>query len=123
MTTREIAEEFTALCKAGRFDEAGQRFWADNIVSREPMEGDMAVLTGRAAVEGKSAWWYANHEVHGGRVEGPYVHGDQFILRFTFDITPKASGKRMSMDETGLYTVRDGKVVEERFFYGGEGSA
>lgn len=33
-------------------------------------------------------------------------------------MTPKASGERMRMDELGLYTVKDGKVVEERFFYG-----
>jgi hypothetical protein len=33
------------------------------------------------------------------------------------DITPKGEA-RTQMIETGLYTVRDGKVVEERFFYG-----
>lgn len=118
-TTREVADEFARLCKTNRFEEAGQRFWADDVVSREAMEGDMAELRGRPAVEGKSAWWYANHEVHGGTVEGPYVNGDAFILRFTMDITPKATGQRMSMDEMGVYTVRDGKVVEERFYYGG----
>jgi len=25
----------------------------------------------------------------------------------------------MTMDETGLYTLRNGKIAEERFFYGG----
>lgn len=30
------------------------------------------------------------------------------------DVTPK-DGERMQMDEIGLYTVRDGKIVEERF--------
>lgn len=119
MTTREVADEFARLCKANQFEEAGQRFWSDDIVSREAMEGDMAMLRGRAAVEGKSAWWYANHEVHGGTTEGPYVNGDQFVLRFTMDITPKSTGQRMQMDEMAVYTVRDGKVVEERFFYGG----
>lgn len=118
-TTREVADEFARLCKANQFEEAGRRFWSDDIVSREAMEGDMAMLRGRAAVEGKSAWWYANHEVHGGTTEGPYVNGDQFILHFTMDITPKSTGQRMQMDEMGVYTVRDGKVVEERFYYGG----
>jgi ketosteroid isomerase-like protein len=32
-------------------------------------------------------------------------------------VTPKATGKRMQMDEVAVYTVRDGKIVEERFFY------
>jgi ketosteroid isomerase-like protein len=44
------------------------------------------------------------------------VNGDQFALRFSMDVTPKG-GARLQMDEIGLYTVRDGKIVEERFFY------
>jgi ketosteroid isomerase-like protein len=27
------------------------------------------------------------------------------------------AGKRMTLDEVGLYTVKDGKVVQEEFFY------
>jgi ketosteroid isomerase-like protein len=27
------------------------------------------------------------------------------------------ANKRMRLEETGLYTVRDGKVVQEEFFY------
>jgi hypothetical protein len=34
------------------------------------------------------------------------------------EVTPKGQA-RMSMDEVGLYTVKDGKVVEERFFFNG----
>jgi ketosteroid isomerase-like protein len=117
MNTHQVAAEFAALCKAGQHEQAGERFWADDIVSREAMEGDMAMLKGRAAVKGKGEWWYANHEIHSAETQGPYVNGDQFMLRFIMDITVKASGQRMQMDEMGLYTVRDGKVTEERFFY------
>ncbi|MDB5945677.1 MAG: hypothetical protein JWQ33_703 [Ramlibacter sp.] len=118
MSTQELAQAFTDLCKKGEFDEAGKRFWSDDIVSKEPMTGDMAEIKGRKGVEAKGVWWYENHDVHSVKVEGPYVHGDQFIVRFTMDVTPKASGKRMHMDETGLYTVKDGKIVEESFFFG-----
>ncbi|WP_352865345.1 nuclear transport factor 2 family protein [Mesorhizobium sp. M0715] len=55
--------------------------------------------------------------MHGGSVEGPYVNGDQFAVRFKFDITPKATGERVTMDEVGLYTVKNGKITEERFYY------
>ena len=120
MTTQELAQAFTALLKAGKFEEAGRDHWSDDIVSMEPMEGDMAMLRGRKAVDGKGAWWYANHEIHSVKVEGPYVHGQQFVVRFVMDVTPKG-GARMSMDEIGLYTVQDGKVVEERFFFGSAG--
>ena len=45
------------------------------------------------------------------------MNGDQFIVRFKMDLTFKPSGERMQNDEDGLYTVKDGKIVEERFFY------
>lgn len=118
MSTQDIANAFTQLCREGKFDEAGQRFWSDQVASLEPMGGEMAAVKGRAAVVAKGEWWYANHEVHKVEVGGPYVHGDQFVVRFTMEITPKG-GQRTAMDEVGVYTVEDGKITEERFFYGG----
>jgi len=122
MTTQELAQAFTQLCRDGELDEAGRRYWSDDIVSCEPMEGAMAEIRGRAGVEQKGQWWYANHEVHKVEVGGPYVHGNQFVVRFTMDVTPKGQA-RMSMDEVGLYSVKNGKIVEERFFFGGRASA
>jgi ketosteroid isomerase-like protein len=122
MKTQDLAKTFTDMCAKGEFDAAGKKFWADDVVSREPMTGDMAMLKGRKAVEGKGEWWYANHDVHKLQVEGPYVHGDQFVVRFKMDVTPKG-GKRMSVDEVGLYTVKNGKIVEESFFMGGPHAA
>jgi ketosteroid isomerase-like protein len=120
MTTAEIATEFAALCKAGKFEEAGTRFWSDDIVSVEPGGPDPASLEARgiAAVTAKGEWWYGNHDIHSVEAAGPFVNADQFIMRFKMDVTIKASGQRMQIDEDGLYTVRDGKIVEERFFYG-----
>ena len=120
MTTQELAHAFTALCKKGEFEAAGRIYWSDDIVSREARPGDMAEIRGRKGVEGKGVWWYANHEIHSTKVEGPYVHGDQFVVRFTMDVTPKG-GSRMSMDEVGLYTVKDGKIADESFFMGSAG--
>jgi ketosteroid isomerase-like protein len=119
MNTQEIASDFTALLREGKFDEAGEKYWAEDVLSVEPMEGDMAQLRGVEAVKGKGEWWYANHEIHDTEVEGPYVNGDQFVVRFKMDLTVKDSGQRMKMDEMGVYTVRDGKIAEERFFFGG----
>jgi hypothetical protein len=117
MDTQQVAKAFTDLCAKGELDAAGQKFWSDDIVSREAQPGDMAMLKGRKAVQGKGEWWSANHQVHGVKVEGPYVSGDQFMVRFTMDLTPKGD-KRRTMDEIGLYTVKNGKIVEESFFYG-----
>jgi ketosteroid isomerase-like protein len=121
MTTAELATAFANLCKAGKFDEAGAQFWSDDIVSIEADGPDPSALEARgiAAVKAKGEWWYANHEIHSVEAHGPFVNGEQFIVRFKMDVTMKASGQRMQMNEDGLYTVSDGKIVEERFFYGG----
>jgi ketosteroid isomerase-like protein len=118
--TATIAADFAAMCKAGDFDAAGEKYWSPDIVSIEagtgPDGGDPAAR-GIDAVRAKGEWWYANHEVHNVEADGPYVNGDQFILRFKMDITQKGTGQRVQMDEEAMYTVKDGKVVEERFFY------
>lgn len=119
MNIAEIAARFVALCQEGKFDEAGDTFWSDDVVSIEPMPGGGTNRAeGRAALLAKRAWWYANHEMHGASCTGPYVGEDQFAVRFTLEVTAKQSGQRMSLDEIGLYTVRDGRIVEEKFLYG-----
>lgn len=117
MTTAEVAKAFTDLLKQNDHEGAGAKYNADDIVSYEAMEGPMAVLKGKDAVKQKGDWWAANHEVHGGSVEGPFVNGDQFAVRISMDITPKSTGERTTMDEVCVYTVKDGKIAEERFYY------
>ncbi|TPK98352.1 nuclear transport factor 2 family protein [Mesorhizobium sp. B2-4-12] len=117
MTVAEIAKDFTELLRRGDNESAAQKYNADEIVSYEAMEGPMAVCNGKEAVKQKGQWWQENNQVHGGSVEGPYINGDQFAVRFTFDITPKATGECVTMDEVGLYTVKNGKITEERFYY------
>lgn len=117
MNTLELAKAFTNLLKKNDHEGAAAKYNADAIVSYEAMEGPMAVCKGKEAVKQKGEWWFANHETHGGTVEGPYVNGDQFVLRFTMDVTPKDTGKRMQMEEVGIYTVENGKIIAERFCY------
>lgn len=119
MTTLEIGKELVALCIQGKNCEAIDRFYAPNIESVEAvaMPGMGQTQKGIEAIKGKNQWWRDNHEVHGGVAEGPFPHGDRFIVRFKYDVTPKHTGKRMTMEEMGLFTVQNGKVVKEEFFY------
>jgi ketosteroid isomerase-like protein len=117
MDVQAIAQDFTALCKAGQLDEAGEKYWAANVVSLEPGEGDMTRAEGIEALRAKGEWWYGAHDIHSVDVSGPSVNGNQFTVGFKMDITAKETGQRMQMEETGLYTVADGKIIEERFFY------
>jgi hypothetical protein len=119
MTTMDIGKELVALCRQGKNQEAIDRLYSPNIESIEPvaMPGMEQTQTGILAIKKKNQWWIDNHEIHGSTVEGPYPHGDRFILHFKYDVTPKHRGKRITMDETGLYTVQNTKIVKEEFFY------
>lgn len=114
---RTIAEAVVALAKAGDFDAIGETYWADDVISFESGDGPMAVTEGIEAVRGKSAWWNSAHTIHSASAEGPWVNGDQFSVRYTMDVTVNASGDRIQMDEIALYTIDDGEIIEERFFY------
>jgi predicted ester cyclase len=118
MTNQDAIKAFADLLKAGKHEDAAHQFNAPNIVSIEAMEGPMARVEGAAAVKAKSDWWYGAHEVHSVAAEGPYVNGNQFVMRFDMDVTEKATGKRNKGSEIGLYTMNDGKIVEEKFLYG-----
>ena len=117
MTTRDVADGVVAMAKAGDVGGIGAKYWSDDIVSIEAMDGPMARLQGRAAVDAKGEWWSGAHEIHSVETFGPFVNGDQFAVRWVMDVTVKESGHRMTMDEVALYTVKDSKIVEERFFF------
>ena len=42
-------------------------------------------------------------------------------MLFKMEVTPKQTGKRMTVEEVGLYSVENGKIVKEEFFYKTEG--
>ncbi len=122
MDTLAVGKKLVELCNQGKNMEAIETLYSPDTVSIEAMGGpDMpAKIAGIAAVKGKNEWWLANHEVHSGLAEGPWPNGDKFIVRFKYDVTAKAgpmTGKRMNLDEAALYTVKDGKITQEEFFY------
>ena len=114
--TQAIADDFTAMLKAGEFEAAGEKYWSPDVRSVEAMEGGMADIRGIDAVRGKGKWWYDNHEVHSASASGPLVNHDQFLVDFEMDVTFKGDGQRRQLNESAVYTVKDGKIVEERFF-------
>lgn len=120
--TMTVGKKLVELCRQGKNVEAVETLYAPNVVSIEAMSmPDMPTrMEGIAAVKGKNEWWMNNHEIHSAQTNGPWPHGDRFIVHFDYDVTSKAgpmAGKRMKMEETALYTVKNGKIVQEEFFY------
>lgn len=121
--TLTVGKKLVALCREGKVMEAVETLYSPNIVSIEAASGDPSMparMEGIDAIKGKNDWWVKNHDVHSAQAEGPFPHGDRFIVRFKYDVTAHAgpmAGKRMSLDEAALYTVKDGKITQEEFFY------
>lgn len=112
----EIGKDLVALFNRGQFKEIENKYWSPQVVS---VEGMGMAWHGRAAVEGKNEWWSSQNTIHGASAEGPYVGASGFAVKFRMDVEEKATGKRTEMDEVGVYTVLDGKIVREEFMYGG----
>ena len=120
MTAMDVGKKLVELCKQGKNQEAMETLYSPDIVTIEAMDmpNMPREMRGMQAVGAKAKWWVENNIVHSAEVEGPWPNGDQFIVRFKYDITSKPQGnKRSTMDEVGLYTVENGKVVREQFFY------
>ena len=117
--TATVAEELVSFCRSGRNLDAINALYSPDIVSIESMGNEQMPreMKGIDAIRQKNTWWGENNEVHAATVDGPFVGDDKFAVYYNYDVTFKPTGKRQAMEEMALYTVRDGKVVREQFFY------
>lgn len=123
-STAAIAHDLVTLCRQGRNDEVINKYYAPNIVSVESAGSPEmpAESNGIDAVRGKNRWWGDNNEVHAAEANGPFVSSDnQFAVEFMYETTFKPTGQRGTMREMALYTVENGKIVREQFFYNPNG--
>ena len=123
MGALEVGQKLVEAVNAGRDSEHAfvNDYYADDIVSIEGGGDDSGIpprLEGIDAIRGKHEWWYDNNEVHGTEAVGPYVghRDDQFVIKFALDATPK-DGERNTMNEVGLFTVKDDKIIQEEYLY------
>lgn len=118
----EIGKRLIELVQAQKFTQAIDELYADDIVSIEARGDEKmpARMEGIKAIRGKTEWWVGCHEIHGVEAEGPFPNADRFAVVMGIDVTAKEgpmAGQRMTFKEVCLYTVRDGKIAEEAFFY------
>ena len=119
MSVMEIGKELVVLCQQEKNLEAIEKFYHPDVVSVEAvaMPGMEQTQRGMEAIKQKNTWWMDSNEVHGMEIRGPFPHGDRFVICFKIDVTCKQSGQRQTLEEVGLYTVENGKITKEEFFY------
>jgi len=116
----KLANAVVEANRSGALDALISSHYSPAIVSVEAADGDgMArAVEGLEALKAKHDWWNTNMEMHGGEVDGPFLFDpDRFAVRFTMDATNKQTGERIQGAEIALYTVADGKIVREEFFW------
>jgi hypothetical protein len=122
MNAHELGKKLVELCQQNKNAESINTLYAPDVVSVEAFAppGGQRTVNGLEGVRAKSQWWNENHVIHKAEVYGPYPHGDdRFAVRFVYDLTHKPSSARRTMDEVAVFTVQNGKVVREEFFYAG----
>jgi len=117
----EIGKRLVELCQEGRGLEAVDALYDEKVVSIEAADSDdlPARMEGIEAIRGKNSWWYENHEIHSSSAAGPFCghRDDQFAVVFEMDVTLRTTGVRSQLAEIALYTVSNGKIVQEEFLY------
>lgn len=119
-TIREVARDFTAMLRAGQFEAAGNRYWAPDVTSIEPVAlpgGIRATVSGIDAARIKCNARFGAARIDEIGIDGPFVTGNQFALFLDMVIVDPSSGARQPFTEIALYTVRGGQIAEERYFY------
>ena len=120
MGVQTVANQFVDLCRKGKNFDVMRTLYAPDIVS---VEGDGKETKGQHPVIKKSEDWVSDKTFNGETVAGPFYNGanpDQFVVYFTLDVTPKATGKRITLEEVAIYTVnKDDKITREQFYYDG----
>ena len=115
-TVAEVANGLVKKVRAGDNIGAMDTFYHADIISVEAA-GEPREVVGIGACKQKGEWWNQSFDVHSSEVEGPFIGGNQFGVRYVYEVTNKGTGQRTTMDELALYWVQDGKIVKEQFFY------
>jgi hypothetical protein len=115
LTPAEIAHDVVQMIRSRAGDEAiWAKHWHKKCDSIEGSETRMA-WRGMKQIRAKSDWWTQDHAIRGGGVEGPYLGATGFAIRFKMQVETLSTGVIDSMEEVGVYTVQNGKVIREEF--------
>lgn len=119
MTIQELAAKLANYCRNGQFETALKELYADDTVSIEPFPtpGFEKETKGKEACFAKAELFNSMvEEVHAIAVSEPLITENIIAFTLDMDLTMKEKG-RTKMNELCVYTVKDGKIIAEQFFY------
>ncbi|MFW6090381.1 MAG: nuclear transport factor 2 family protein [Actinomycetota bacterium] len=115
---QEIAERYVSLIREGKMSDA-LALMSANMVRVAPFETAEASgeVHGLDAIMARSHELTADYRIHHVEIDGPFVLGDRFAVRFSFEETHTPTGTPSTTTKMSLYTVVEGKIVREEVYY------
>ncbi len=119
---KTVGNKLVEFCRSGLNLDAISSLYSPDIVSVEAVSNAdfPGEIRGIDKVVEKNKRWYDSNEIHHASAEGPFPHRDKFAVIFHYETTAKdgpRKGQRSKFEEVAVYTVKDGKIVREEFFY------
>jgi hypothetical protein len=118
MSVQSVAKRFVELVNQGKNFDVMRTLYSPGIVS---VEGDGSETAGQEAVIRKSEKWVEDKSFDYQAIRGPFFNGpNQFAVHYVHKVTPRATGKQVTLEEVGVYTVgADDLITREQFFFEG----
>jgi len=118
MTTQEVANRLVELCRAGKNDQAVKELYAPEIVSVEPEGVPNRIVKGLAAIAEKGRKFQDSiAQFNRSSISDPIVAENFFSCNMLMNVNMKGVPVAIDMDEICVYTVKNGKIIREEFFY------
>jgi ketosteroid isomerase-like protein len=111
-STRERVQSLVRYVEAGRFLEALDEFYAEDVTLQENLGPP---FVGEAAYEKERAFVAALRAAES-RAVSVLVDGDQAVIHWIADYV-FTDGSRLRFDQLAHQQWRDGRIVRERFVY------
>lgn len=110
----ELDKKLNEAVLSGKALEAFEELYDEDVVMQENAEPE---FRGKAVNRKREQEFFASVEAwHGGKLVSSAVNGDVSFSEWAFDITFKG-GARVAMSQVAVRRWKNGKVVNERFYY------
>lgn len=118
MTTQEVANRLVELCRTGQYEQAVKELYSPEIVSVEPEGVPNNIVKGLDGIAKKGIEFESKMEkINSSSISDPVVAENFFSCNMLMNVQLKGVPVAVDMHEICVYTVNNGKIVKEQFFY------
>jgi ketosteroid isomerase-like protein len=113
MSTRDQVATLVRYVEANRILDAIDELYAADVSMQDNLDPP---VVGRAANRERERAFFDGITIHQNRALSVAVDGDQAVIHWLFEFTG-GDGKRYRLDQLAHQHWKDGRIVEERFYY------